>query len=193
MLCIFWLFASTAFTAQKDISSCINRITAGLAVTIYPGVFLAWLISMSALPNSRFVIFIFYIMVFMNDSGAWFLGVLFGKNNRGFVPASPNKSIAGFAGGFLASVLTGIAAVIFIPDAFSSNLLPSIPAGVIFGLICGAASILGDLAESALKRSAVIKDSGFLIVGRGGVLDSVDSVALAAPVYYLLYYFLFLS
>jgi phosphatidate cytidylyltransferase len=50
--------------------------------------------------------------------------------------------------------------------------------------LTGIAATFGDLCESAIKRSAGIKDSGGLIAGRGGVLDSVDSIALAVPVFY---------
>jgi phosphatidate cytidylyltransferase len=64
-------------------------------------------------------------------------------------------------------------------------------AGIILGLLSAAAGNLGDLAESALKRSADMKDSGTIIPGRGGVLDTIDSICLAAPVYYFSYWFLF--
>jgi len=58
-------------------------------------------------------------------------------------------------------------------------------------LISGAAAALGDLCESAIKRGAEYKDSGRLIPGRGGVLDSVDSIALAAPAFYFTWTLLF--
>jgi phosphatidate cytidylyltransferase len=59
------------------------------------------------------------------------------------------------------------------------------------GLLSGAAATLGDLAESVMKRSSDIKDSGSIVPGRGGALDSIDSIALAAPVFYGLYRLLF--
>jgi phosphatidate cytidylyltransferase len=71
--------------------------------------------------------------------------------------------------------------------------MPSNSAGALLGFGAGIAAILGDLCESAIKRSADVKDSGSLILGRGGALDSIDSLALAAPVYYLLYQVLFLA
>jgi phosphatidate cytidylyltransferase len=58
---------------------------------------------------------------------------------------------------------------------------------ILIGLIVGVSVIMGDLIESALKRSATSKDSGSLIPGRGGVLDSIDSVLYAAPVFYYLF------
>jgi phosphatidate cytidylyltransferase len=128
----------------------------------------------------------FLLIVIVNDSFAWFFGVLFGKNNRGFVKISPNKSIAGFAGGILVSTAVGGALQYF----GVLQLAPSAHAplaGLVTGFLCALAATLGDLAESALKRSAAVKDSGTLFPGRGGVLDSLDSIAMAAPVFYLLY------
>jgi phosphatidate cytidylyltransferase len=131
-------------------------------------------------------------VAYLNDAAAWAAGLFLGKGNRGIIPASPNKSAAGFAGGLLASVVIGAGASCLIPEIFSSPRMPSLPAGAILGLMTGAAATLGDLGESVLKRSAGLKDSGFIIPGRGGILDSIDSLAAAAPVYYILYRLLFM-
>jgi len=187
-----WLLISGIFVSQEKLDQYIGRIAAGFAVMIYPGLFLAWIIQMTMFPGAGWVILVFFLVSLLNDAIAWVTGVLFGKNNRGLIAASPNKSIAGFAGGLAASVGAGIVAVITLPEFFTSTLLPSMLAGAILGLGAGAAATLGDLGESAIKRSAGVKDSGSLILGRGGALDSIDSVALAAPVYYLLYRMLFL-
>ncbi|MCL2204989.1 MAG: phosphatidate cytidylyltransferase [Treponema sp.] len=188
-----WLLISGIFTSGEKLDSYIGRVAAGFAVMIYPGLFMAWVIQMAMFPDAGFVILVFFLMSLLNDAIAWATGVLFGKNNRGFVAASPNKSIAGFAGGLAASVGAGIIAVVTLPALFTSAVLPSPLAGALLGLGAGAAATLGDLGESAIKRSAGVKDSGSLIMGRGGALDSIDSVALAAPVYYMLYRLLFLA
>ncbi|MDR1957406.1 MAG: phosphatidate cytidylyltransferase, partial [Treponema sp.] len=96
-----------------------------------------------------------------------------------------------FIGGLTASIIVGLGAVFFIPEAFSSSRFPAAGAGILLGLVSGTAACLGDLGESALKRSVNMKDSGSLMPGRGGVLDSIDSISLAAPVYYALYWLLF--
>jgi phosphatidate cytidylyltransferase len=186
-----WLLVSGIFVGKEKFDSYINRITAGFAVMIYPGFFMSWIIRMALFHQASMVILTFMLIVILNDAMAWAIGSLFGKHNRGIMTASPSKSIVGFSGGFAASILTGIAVTVLIPDTFSSTLMASIPAGVILGLGTGAAAILGDLGESALKRSAGIKDSGSSIIGRGGALDSIDSLAMAAPVYYILYQVLF--
>ena len=187
-----WLLVSIIFEKSENFTSSINRIAAGFAIIIYPGFFLAWIVQMAALSHSEMVITVFFLVAFLNDGAAWLAGMLFGKNNRGIIKASPKKSIAGFIGGLFASVLTGSMAAVIVPVAFISKLMPSVPAGAILGLFAGAAAILGDLGESAIKRSAGVKDSGTLIMGRGGALDSIDSLALAAPVYYLIYQVLFI-
>jgi phosphatidate cytidylyltransferase len=158
---------------------------------IYPGLFMSWIIQMALFREAGFVIMIFFLVAFLNDGLAWATGILLGKNNQGLIAASPNKSIAGFIGGIAASVATGMAAVALVPGAFTSTVMPSMPAGALLGLGAGIAATLGDLSESAIKRSAGVKDSGTLILGRGGALDSIDSLALSAPIYYLLYRVLF--
>jgi phosphatidate cytidylyltransferase len=187
-----WLLISRIFTSLEKLDSYISRTTTGFALMIYPGLFMAWIVQMAVLSEASMVILTFFLLVLLNDALAWATGMLFGKNSRGVLAASPKKSIAGFIGGLAASVLTGIAATILAPGAFTSDRMSSILAGAILGFFAGAAATLGDLGESALKRSAGVKDSGSLILGRGGALDSIDSVALAAPVYYILYQFLFL-
>ena len=192
MLASSWLIVSRIFSA-KDQDSFINRTAAGFYVMIYPGIFLAWIVAMSLFTEPGITIVVFLLMVFLNDSAAWAAGMLFGKGNRGIIPASPNKSIAGFIVGILASVAVGFGGVMLLPDVFKPLRLAEIPAGILLGLCTGIAATLGDLGESVLKRSAGIKDSGGIIPGRGGILDSIDSVALAAPVFYLVFRLLFIS
>jgi phosphatidate cytidylyltransferase len=186
-----WLLVSSIFADGEKLDLYIGRTTAGFAVMIYPGLFIAWIVQMSVFPKGDLVILIFFLIGLLNDAVAWLAGMLFGKNNRGIVAVSPKKSIAGFIGGMAVSVGTGLFAAAFFPSAFTSRVMPSLPAGALLGFGAGAAAILGDLAESALKRSAGVKDSGTLILGRGGALDSIDSLALAAPVYYIIYQVLF--
>ncbi|MDR0597860.1 MAG: phosphatidate cytidylyltransferase [Treponema sp.] len=185
-----WLLISRIFAGAGKFDAAVSRIGSGFAVMIYPGLFLAWIVRMSLFPRSDMIILMFLLTVIANDSAAWALGMLFGKNNRGIITASPNKSVAGFLGGFAASILVGVGAAHFIPGTFSSPLGEPLP-GIILGFVSGLAATLGDLGESAIKRSANVKDSGTVIPGRGGALDTVDSIALAAPAYYGLYQLLF--
>ncbi len=139
---------------------------------------------------SLFIVY-FFLVIYLCDSLAWLFGVLFGKNNKGFIKASPNKSIVGFCGGLAGSM--GISAIMLFlfPQMFGFESVSAITAFditkiVLFGFIMGITAIFGDLVESVLKRSCEVKDSGDLIPGRGGVLDSVDSVIFGAPVFFLL-------
>jgi phosphatidate cytidylyltransferase len=91
---------------------------------------------------------------------------------------SPKKTWEGAAGGVLGSVAGALVA-----HAWFFNRLPVGHAVALGVLLCGA-GILGDLAESMLKRAAGVKDSSALLPGHGGVLDRVDSLLVAAPVLY---------
>jgi phosphatidate cytidylyltransferase len=187
-----WLLISRVFSKEETFQNVVERLSSGFSIMIYPGLFMIWITRMSLWPESSIIMLVFLLMVIACDSLAWVFGMLLGKGNRGFIPASPNKSIAGFAGGIAGSVATGIAAVKFFPAIFTSNLISSsLLAGIFLGFATCIAAILGDLAESVMKRSSNIKDSGNIIPGRGGVLDSIDSIALAAPIFYAMYAILF--
>jgi len=193
-----WLLLSRTFSSGGALENFIFRLAAGLAVLVYPGMLLAWIVGISQWEtHTGIIILTFLFMVFSGDGLAWALGMMFGKGNQGLVPASPNKSVAGFIGAIIAPIIVGVGAALIWPDVFvpkcASILGNRVVAGFIVGLLTGAAAILGDLGESAIKRSSGIKDSGSIIPGRGGVLDSIDSLAIAAPVFYLVFSLLFIS
>jgi phosphatidate cytidylyltransferase len=189
----FWVLVSEIFyhKSRNDFSLVLNRLTASFSVMIYPGLLLSWVITMSILEHSAIVILTFALTVIANDSLAWVTGMLFGKNNRGVIKVSPNKSLAGYIGGMTASIGICIAMAYIYPAAFIPDQIAKLPSAILLGFFSGITVILGDLAESAIKRSSGFKDSSRLLPGRGGVLDSTDSVALTAPLFYVLYRFFF--
>lgn len=114
-------------------------------------------------------------VVWAFDTFAYFTGRRIGR--RPFMHhISPSKTMEGVGGGLVAAAIVGAVLV----AAFGRPWL----AGLVFGVLVGAAAQAGDLAESMLKRAAGAKESGALIPGHGGVLDRVDSFLFAAPVAY---------
>jgi len=193
---VSWLLVSQIFSQGDVLDKFLNRLAAGLAVLLYPSMLMAWLVRMSRWEESSSIIILtFLAAVFANDGMAWLTGKLFGKGNQGVIPVSPKKSVAGFIGGTIASIIVGVGSALLFPAIFipQYDLFPGIVpvAGALLGLLTGIAATFGDLGESAIKRSSGLKDSGHIIPGRGGVLDSIDSIALAAPVFYLAFSFIF--
>ena len=106
------------------------------------------------------------------DIGAYFSGVALGKN-RMAAWVSPKKSWEGLAGAIILSCLVGA--------GLTYALGQSILVGVAFGALAAFIGMLGDLAESILKREALAKDSGRILPGMGGVFDVMDSLLPTAP------------
>ena len=181
----FIFFVETFYSFSKPFEKSIQRVCSAAFIIFYPGLLVIFISAMTRWPSASNIIAMFLLMVFSCDSLAWLFGILFGKGNRGFVPASPNKSIVGFIGGAVAATATGFLAFKLCPADFGKSLSGSL----LTGFCTGLAAIIGDLIESIFKRSAEVKDSGALILGRGGILDSADSILLAAPVFYLCYRF----
>jgi phosphatidate cytidylyltransferase len=191
IVALTFVLVKNVFAKGEGLNEAANSIVGGFAVLIYPGLFLSWVVLINGLEYADILIVVYLLIVIVNDSLAWAFGMLFGRGNRGIIAASPNKSAAGFAGGLSASIVVGIAAAACFPSVFESVFLPPLFCGFALGLTSGIAAVLGDLCESVLKRSCDVKDSGFIIPGRGGVLDSIDSLSLAAPIFYMVYRTLF--
>ncbi len=177
---VIWALADSVFVQEGEITNGVSRMGTRLLMVIYPGWFLWWVARLTWFEEARFIILIFMLTVFLNDSLAWFFGVLFGKH-RGIVSVSPNKSLEGFLGGMLTSVAVILGASHFLPGILPQPLWQLI----LFGIVSAFTTTMGDLVESALKRAVGVKDSGNIIMGRGGMLDSIDSVLLTAPVFVL--------
>ncbi|MFS2222767.1 phosphatidate cytidylyltransferase [Pantoea sp. B65] len=119
-----------------------------------------------------------YVMflVWGADSGAYMFGRLFGKHKLA-PKVSPGKTWEGFFGGLLTSALISWLFGLWAPLAVEPGTL------LACSIIAALASVLGDLTESMFKREAGIKDSGNLIPGHGGILDRIDSLTAAVPVF----------
>ncbi|MCX6140373.1 MAG: phosphatidate cytidylyltransferase, partial [Candidatus Kapabacteria bacterium] len=127
------------------------------------------------------VLLVLFVSVWLCDSAAYFVGMSIGKHKL-FPRVSPKKSWEGAIGGLIAAVL----AFYFM----SSLMLPALDPihGIVCGLIVGVFGPIGDLVESLLKRDAVVKDSGGILPGHGGVFDRFDSMLFAAPLVLLYLY-----
>ena len=180
------LFMEIIFSSSGNFINSIARFTSGMFILIYPWGLAVYLSAIASLPNAGALIIMFCLMTFGCDSFAWLFGMLFGKTNRGFIKASPKKSIAGFIGGFIGSATAAVGSFYFFNKQFNGKLKELI----IIALFTALFAIIGDIIESILKRSADVKDSGKVILGRGGILDSIDSLLIAAPVFYTLCMFL---
>ncbi|MBE9538356.1 MAG: phosphatidate cytidylyltransferase [Proteobacteria bacterium] len=144
---------------------------------------LAWMSAIFLLSLSRggMLMVAMVLVVATADIGAYFAGKTFGKHK--LAPAvSPAKTWEGFWGGVLACLLLSILAWYLLPVQMAHIGFGSVAAVV---LVTGVASVVGDLTVSMVKRESGVKDSGNLLPGHGGVLDRLDSLCAAAPVFAL--------
>jgi phosphatidate cytidylyltransferase len=148
---------------------------------VYVTLPLGHLLLTRALAEGEFLIFFVVLVTWAGDTGAYYSGMTLGKH-RLAPTISPNKTIEGLIGGAVVAVLAALLArVWFLPLFTVMDCLAA-------GLLLTMAGVLGDLAESAMKRSAGVKDSGGLIPAHGGLLDRLDSMLFTAPTFY--YYIL---
>ncbi|WP_328515238.1 phosphatidate cytidylyltransferase [Aquimarina spinulae] len=117
-----------------------------------------------------------FLITWVNDTFAYLVGKNFGKHKL-LERISPKKTIEGFIGGFVFSLLAGYLIAIF------TNTL-SIGIWLIISIIMSIFGTLGDLIQSKFKRQAGVKDSGTIMPGHGGIYDRLDSVIFASPFLY---------
>lgn len=162
-----------------------EQIAESIFSFLYAPVMLSFIELVRARPEGEYLVWIILISSWGCDTCAYCVGKLIGKRKI-FPVLSPKKSLEGCIGGVLGAAVLGTVYGWFFMGKTTENLIA-------YALICafGAiASMVGDLAASAIKRNKNIKDYGTLIPGHGGIMDRFDSVIVTAPMVYFLAYFL---
>lgn len=176
------LFAYALLLFGEMLASNLKMKTQDVCVCLLSGLVVPFMLSalvrILQLSGGRFLIFIPFLMAFLSDTGAYFVGVFFGKHK--LCPAiSPKKTVEGFIGG-IATAVVGMLIFGLVMEhgfAFRVNYLLAL----VYGLLGSVAGVMGDLSMSVIKRQTGIKDYGNLIPGHGGILDRFDSVMITAP------------
>lgn len=175
--CVWW--SSALLLVQGYPTSAILwghpfvRLLMGVVVLIPTWLALAYV---RLQPQGAWLVLMMVAIVAAADIGGYFTGRRFGK--RKLAPAvSPGKTVEGFLGGLVSNVLLAVLVAYFSATNLWILLAIVVPASLY--------SVLGDLLESMVKRQAGAKDSGTILPGHGGILDRIDSVTAAAPVFAL--------
>lgn len=147
---------------------------------LYIGLCLAHMVLIRYLPDGASWLLVMTAVTAGGDTGAYYVGTNFGK--RKLCPEiSPGKTIEGAIGGILAGSLAAVGMGFLLLPAYDPSSI------LVLAVILSIVSIIGDIAESVIKRSAGVKDSSKLLFGHGGVLDRIDGMLITAPVlYYIL-------
>jgi len=153
-----------------------------IAICFVAGIILPYLLSAIVrildAYTGREVIIIPMILAFLPDSGAYFVGIRFGKRKLAPV-VSPNKTVEGAIGG-AATAIIGMLIYALVMDLATSRDV-SYGLALLYGVLGAVAGVFGDLMFSAIKRQTGIKDYSNLLPGHGGILDRFDSMMTVAP------------
>jgi phosphatidate cytidylyltransferase len=159
----------------------VGDVSAGVLAAGYLGLMGATVAARLAPADGGKRVLTFIILTICSDIGGYFAGITLGRTGaHKLAPAiSPKKTWEGLAGSVLACVVAG---AILLPVLLHGHWWQ----GIIIGVAAVAGAVLGDLAESMIKRDLDIKDMGSLLPGHGGILDRIDSLLVCAPVVWLL-------
>jgi phosphatidate cytidylyltransferase len=177
LMSVVVVLGALSMLSWRSDRAALAQSAAAVFPALYLGLPIGAMIAIRAL-HGREVLFLLLLTVMVSDTAQYYSGRAFGR--RPLAPAiSPKKTVEGAVGGFI------FAAVIM--TVVGGWWLPSVPTPVraLLGAMLCALGIAGDLFESMLKRSAGVKDSSALIPGHGGVLDRIDALLFAAPIYYV--------
>ena len=181
-LIIFHVLLIAIIEIMKSSDSPLKNISSSVLGLIWVGVFIGTLIPIRNIAVDGFKItLMMFLSVWICDTFAFIAGSRFG--DKKLIPKiSPNKTWVGAIAGFIGSFIIPVVFYLYYPlsglDRFYEYL--------VFGFIFGLFGQLGDLAESALKREAGIKDTSNILHGHGGILDRFDSLGFVSPIIYVL-------
>ena len=144
---------------------------------LYLGLTLSTLPMTRLLPQGEWLIFFLLMVTWASDTGAYYIGTLYGRH-RLAPTISPKKTVEGLVGGLISAILVAYAARWWFFTDFSALDC------LVLATLLTLSGLLGDLTESAMKRSVGMKDSGGILPGHGGMLDRLDSLLFTDPVFY---------
>jgi phosphatidate cytidylyltransferase len=183
-LIVIGTLISQTFRFTKDFSKLLTGIGATLLGVFYVAFLGGFLVAARTgfedHPGlSTHLLSFFFLVIFGSDAGAYFAGKALGKHK--LVPTiSPGKTLEGLIGGIVAAAAFGALSTFWffpeLPYQFS----------IALAIVMAVVGVLGDLAESAMKRGSGAKDAASILPGHGGLLDRLDSLLFNAPI---LYYF----
>jgi phosphatidate cytidylyltransferase len=164
----------------------LKAVRKAFTPTVMVAVYVPFLLSFAVLlqlpdadKDGRWRILCTLFAVVLSDTGGFIAGVLLGKHKM--APSiSPGKTWEGFAGSICAAAIGSALLLYFLLD------IPSYW-GLLFGAVLSVVAVVGDLAESMLKRDLGVKDMSNLLPGHGGIMDRLDSILFAVPTSYLLF------
>jgi len=171
----------TAMKSSADLSGYLLAVSSSVFGIIYIAVPLSLLVWICLRTGGRQATLFALIVVWVGDSSAFFAGRKWGRHKLS-PRISPGKTWEGSVASLLGAMLAGL---VFAHYFWRATGFIEV---VILAAVVNVAAQIGDLAESALKRGAGVKDSSQLVPGHGGVLDRIDALLFAAPV--LWYYWL---
>ncbi len=171
-----WLLICLGRLALTYPKSPLAEANFNLLAVLYAVILLSHLYLLRQLPRGLEWTFLTIFLVWATDIGAYLIGRQFGRHLLA-PKVSPKKTLEGSAGGLMFCMAMAITFWYLVgEDSWITY--------VVLGLVIGISAQVGDLFESALKRSAGVKDSGKLIPGHGGILDRFDSLIFALPLVY---------
>ena len=175
------LLFNLLFKRKKYPSNSIQKFDICVRYLLFSFTFLILLPFVSGVYEQS-VILTLIILIWVNDSFAFFVGKNLGKRKL-FESVSPKKTVEGFFGGVLFSLIAAFILSYFCDFLSLTNL-------IVISLIASILGTAGDLVESKFKRQANTKDSGTIMPGHGGILDRLDSLLFVAPFVYLYIHYL---
>jgi phosphatidate cytidylyltransferase len=187
-LLVLVLFLITIF-ARQMFRGTENDPLRAMSYTVFGLLYIPWLFSFitkiiyltprveDGLTTGQYYVLYLVAVTKFSDMGAYVFGSLFGRHP--FAPhISPKKTWEGFAGAMISSLLCSYWMYALMPDKLSAFRFDDV---TVLGLLLGFAAVVGDLAESVVKRGAHTKDSSAMLPGIGGTLDLIDSILFTAP------------
>lgn len=199
--CISFIYARDII--KKDLSRAFEKIAYTIFGLLYiglPSFLIPFIFNIEINPQNPILIFynieshgtltgslmalFMLINIFANDIFCYVFGKLFGRNNVINLEASPKKSWAGYIGGYF-SIFFFVTIYYILFDRIYGFINFPIWFYYLLPFFSGVLIPIGDLVESVIKRSANVKDSGNIILGRGGVLDSIDTLLYFIPIFFI--------